>query len=110
MSANVKSVRKLASNEIRAISKKWMELDQKSDVKNNFSNVQCLNCHSVQDDHPFNSNMQQTPEKNSAHVKSKCLSCHTADQSPEWYGKDLKTVNEKYFAQKFKKLSCPKVQ
>ena len=110
MSANVKSVRKLASNEIRAISKKWMELDQKSDVKNNFSNVQCLNCHSVQDEHPFNSNMQQTPEKNSAHVKSKCLSCHTADQSPEWYGKDLKTVNEKYFAQKFKKLSCPKVQ
>jgi Cytochrome c554 and c-prime len=110
LSSNVQSVRKLTSSEIRAVSKKWMEFDQKSEVKNNFANVQCLNCHSVQDEHPFNSDMQQTHEQKTAHLKSKCISCHTADQSPEWYDKNLKNLNEKYFAQKFKKLSCPLLQ
>ena len=110
MSSNVQSVRKLASSQIQAISKKWIDFDKKSGVKNNFANVQCLNCHDQHDEHPFNADVQLTHEQKTAQIKSKCLTCHTADQSPEWYSKNLKSVNEKVFIQKFKKLSCPLLQ
>jgi len=49
-----------------------------------------------------------TREARASEIKSKCLSCHTNDQSPEWYGKEgSKVVNEKVFAGKFRKMSCP---
>ncbi|MBP9681736.1 MAG: hypothetical protein KBD76_10050 [Bacteriovorax sp.] len=106
----VKSVRKLEPKQIQSISKKWMHLDKVSGIKNNYANVQCLNCHNQHDDHPFNPDLPVQHEQRTASIKSKCLSCHTQDQSPEWYGKDLKTVNEKHVAQKMKKLSCPLLQ
>ncbi len=110
MSSDVKSVRKLESKQIAAISKKWMDFDKKVGVKSNFANVQCLNCHSQDDEHPFNADAPITREQRAANIKNKCLACHTNDQSPEWYGKDMKTVNEKVVAQKFKKVSCPLLQ
>ncbi|MDD4974745.1 MAG: multiheme c-type cytochrome [Bacteriovorax sp.] len=110
MSSDVKSVRKLESKQIQNISKKWMVFDKMYGVKNNFANVQCLNCHTQHDEHPFNSDMPQTHEEKTAQIKSKCLTCHTSEQSPEWYGKDLKTVNEKVVAKTFKKMSCPLLQ
>lgn len=106
-SSEVKSVRKLNPLEIKKISKSWMALDKKLGVKNNFANVQCLNCHNQNDEHPFNSDVPQTRDERAVLIKNKCLSCHTADQSPEWFEKNQKTVNEKVVAQKFKKLSCP---
>lgn len=102
ISSNVSSVRKLSSAEIKVISKKWMEFDKKSGVKNNFANVQCLNCHAQNDDHPFNSDSPITHEEKIAQIKSRCLTCHTPDQSPEW--------NEKNIPQKIKKMSCPLMQ
>lgn len=107
LSSEVKSVRKLEASEIRKISKKWMALDQKSGVKNNFANVQCLNCHKQQDEHPFNADLPQSREERTVQIKNNCLSCHTVDQSPEWFEKNGKQVNEKILTQKFKKLSCP---
>lgn len=108
MSSSVKSVRKLEAKQIQAISKKWMEFDQKSGVKHNFANVQCLNCHNQNDEHPFNADMPITREQRAANIKNKCLSCHTAEMAPEWY--EGKSVNEKTFSQKFKKMSCPLLQ
>jgi hypothetical protein len=84
--------------------------DKMYGVKNNFANVQCLNCHTQHDEHPFNSDMPQTHDEKTAQIKNKCLACHTSEQSPEWYGKDLKTVNEKFVAKNFKKMSCPLLQ
>ena len=110
LSENVKSVRKLDTKSIQSISKKWFAFDQKSNVKNNFANVQCLNCHSTHDEHPFNADMPQSHEQKVSQIQNKCLSCHTAEQSPEWYGKDQKVVNEKIVAQKFKSMSCPLLQ
>ena len=107
LSSEVRSVRKLEAKQIEVISKKWMELDNKSEVKNNFANVQCLNCHNQHDEHPFNSDLPQTAEQKSAQMKNRCLTCHTAEQVPEWYSKDSKTLNEKVFEQKLKKVSCP---
>lgn len=107
LSSEVKSVRKLDSKQIASISKKWIEFDKKSEVKNNFANVQCLNCHNQHDEHPFNSDVPETHDQKVAQIKSKCITCHTNDQSPEWYGKDSKIINEKIVAQKYKKLSCP---
>jgi hypothetical protein len=105
--SKIKSVRKLSSNEIRKISEKWMLFDKKSGVQNNFSNVQCLNCHSQHDNHPFNVDIVSTHEERTTQIKTKCLACHTADQSPEWYDKNEKIVNQKNLTHNFKKLSCP---
>jgi hypothetical protein len=110
MSSEVKSARKLDPKEIQVISKKWMDFDKKSGVKNNFANVQCLNCHTQHDEHPFNSDVPQAREQKMGQMKNKCLTCHTNDQSPEWYGKDGKSVNEKFVNQKIKKVSCPLLQ
>ena len=110
LSADVSSVRKLEKKQIMAIAKKWSEFDKKSGLKNNFANVQCLNCHNQHDEHPFNSDMPQTHEQKVTQLKNKCLACHTSDQSPEWYVKDTKIVNDKFMNQKFKKMSCPLLQ
>ena len=110
MSSSVKSVRKLDPKEIRAISVKWMAFDKKSGVKNNFANVQCLNCHNQHDEHPFNSDAPISHEQKMSQMQNRCITCHTAEQSPEWYGKDEKGLNEKVVAQKIKKMSCPLLQ
>ncbi len=107
LSSEVTSVRKLDKKQISAISKKWFEFDKKSDLKHNFANVQCLNCHNQHDEHPFNSDMPQSRDQKLTQVKNKCLACHTSDQSPEWYSKDLKQVNDKIVNQRIKKVSCP---
>ncbi len=107
LSSEVKSVRKLDNESIKKISKKWFEVDKQSGIKNNFANVQCLNCHSNHDEHPFNADAPDTHDHKMTQVKNKCLSCHTGEQSPEWYAKDEKTLNEKAYSQKLKKMSCP---
>jgi nitrate/TMAO reductase-like tetraheme cytochrome c subunit len=107
LSSEVKSVRKLSGSEIKAINKSWTDIDKKSSIKHNFANVQCLNCHTQHDEHPFNPDAPSSKEHRLGQIKNKCLACHTGDQSPEWYGKDEKTLNEKVYTQKLKKMSCP---
>ena len=114
LSSKIKSVRKLNSAEIKVISKKWMEIDKKSNVRSNYANVQCLNCHSKADDHPFEMAVNDKKEIREEKIKNQCLSCHTTEQSPEWYNKNSKglpeTVNEKVLGTKYKSMSCPAVQ
>ncbi len=105
LSSNVKSIRKLTSAETKSISRKWMALDQKLGVKQNFANVQCLNCHNQHAGHPFNADPTQSAEERMAGIKSRCLTCHTSDQSPEWH-----LGNNSIFAAKLKKVSCPLLQ
>lgn len=107
MGSDVKSVRAMNSKDIKKISNQWMALDKKSGVKNNFANVQCMNCHSQHDEHPFNVDQPLAPEHKSSQMRNKCLTCHTNDQSPEWYDQGKKSLNEKLVAAKIKKVSCP---
>jgi hypothetical protein len=112
LGASVKSVRQLPPVEIKKLSTKWMALDTTHGVKNNFANVQCLNCHSQEDAHPkYTKDTKDSDAKLAANdrsnmIKNKCLSCHTQDQSPEWYDSGIQ-VNSKFDAN-FKKMSCPK--
>lgn len=104
-------VRKLPPKERKKIAKNWLKLDTEKQVIANHGNVQCLNCHSQSSEHPFDLN----PDEQKDHMyESKCLSCHTADQSPEWYNKDPKglatSLNDEYFAKKLKMVSCPKLE
>lgn len=105
----IKSVRKLSSTDKKHYSDKWMKLDTKFEVKHNFANVQCLNCHDKAHDHPFE--MEEVVKK-TTNFQAKCIKCHTNDQSPEWYNKDDKgiatSVNNAYFAKTIKKVACPK--
>ncbi|MCO4752836.1 MAG: hypothetical protein KC478_00070 [Bacteriovoracaceae bacterium] len=106
---DVHSVRELKKGKRAELSKKWMKVDAKHSVENNYANVQCMHCHNQHPEHPF-----QIEEKTVQKDYSKnCLQCHTADQSPEWYNKGdsglATTVNKKYVDQKIKELSCPKM-
>lgn len=104
---SIKSVRELASKDMANYSKKWFKLDEKFNVTYNYANVQCLNCHEQSLEHPFDG-----VEAKTVNFQSKCLECHTTDQSPEWYSKDEKGVaselNKEYFAKKLKSVACPK--
>lgn len=101
LSQDIKSVRKLATDEIKKINGDWDKLNKKHGVQNNFLNVQCLNCHSVAEGHP---QKKLTLQSN---IKNKCLSCHTPEQSPEWYSNGM-TLNST-FEKNYKKTSCPKL-
>jgi hypothetical protein len=102
LTSDVKSIRKLDRIQIQKISNQWMGLDKKFGIKNNFANVQCLNCHDQHEEHPFNSDVPKTGLEKHEAIKNKCLTCHTADQSPEW--------NKANIEQKMKKMSCPILQ
>jgi hypothetical protein len=98
------SVRSLSSDQTKQVAYKIYGLDKKHSIKNNFAHVQCLNCHDLSINHPENSLRAQ---KNVRHelIKDKCLSCHTNDQSPEWYKNNV--VDETQFKKMYQKVSCP---
>ncbi len=105
-----KSVRKMSSKEIKVRRVAWKKIDEQFEVDRNFANVQCLNCHSKHQGHPFEDYDDKKPANvKISDMKNKCLSCHDPDQSPEWYDKKTKKVNKKVFSSHFKKLSCPKL-
>lgn len=103
-------VRDLSSSVRKKHAKAWLDFDVKNNITANFSNVQCLNCHGQNIDHPFG---DPNPMGSDAR-KIRCLSCHTRDQSPDWYDKDSKglasSLNNQYFAKKLKEVSCPKIE
>ena len=102
-------IREQTSKQRALWAKKWLARDVKKGITANHANVQCLNCHNQDMEHPFDSG-----EVSKVNYKNKCLSCHTRDQSPSWYDKDSKglasSLNSKYFLQKLKEVSCPKIE
>lgn len=104
-----KSIRSLSPETIAKSSREWLAMDEKHKVTHNFANVQCLNCHTKHQDHPFNMSSEDPDprDKRPEQIKAKCLSCHNPDQSPEWHTKEGK-VNEVYFDKVYKKVACPK--
>jgi hypothetical protein len=109
-----KSIRELPPKMIQQAGKIWMQQDEKFKVTHNFANVQCLNCHTKHPDHPFNMSSDNPDPKDQRpeQIKAKCLSCHNADQSPEWYSKDADgrsgNLNQAYFDKVYKKVACPR--
>lgn len=111
--AGVESVRKESKKNIQRLSKEWMKIDEKFNVEHNFANVQCLNCHTQDPEHPFAvGEGDRTVEQKYTGMKNKCLSCHTPEQSPEWYGKDKRgiqsKIDDKIIRSMMKKIACPK--
>lgn len=109
------SIRKLKPEVRRSLAMKWAEVDKKNDVSHNFANVQCLNCHTKNAEHPFGDKPYDanTGQRRIA-IQDKCLTCHDPDQSPEWYQKNEKglagDVNYDILNAKIKKMSCPKIK
>ncbi len=101
-------IRKLTPEKRKELTGKWQQLDLKNQVSHNYANVQCLNCHTKNSDHPFDVSgvSHKTP------MKIKCLSCHTKDQSPQWYQKDEKglagELDGQVFESMLQKVACPK--
>ena len=100
-------VRELAGQKRKEIIKSWIKYDQEKKITHNYGNVQCLNCHNQDAEHPFSENTPVAADQ----MQSKCLNCHSRDQSPEWYIKNEKglatSLDEKYFAEQLKKVACP---
>ena len=107
--SKVKSVRELKSSKVTDYAKLRDKLDKKFEVKHNFSNVQCLNCHDKSNQHPFEIDEKEKPKKDWV---TTCTKCHTTDQAPNWYKKDDKGLARDLDKDKFKKnlksMSCPK--
>jgi hypothetical protein len=111
--APVKSIRKLTPKKRRKLAQSWDKLDSKHGINRNFANVQCLNCHTKHDNHPWdNLQKEKTQNSHTASMKTKCLECHNPDQSPEWYDKMPNGIpgklNQDTLNKKFKEISCPK--
>lgn len=104
----IESIRKLPKSKIKRLSQKWHKIDEKFKVEHNFSNVQCLNCHDQHPDHPFSVGETKTETQKFESMKKNCLSCHTPEQSPEWYGKDKRgiqsRIEDSLIKEKFKEI------
>lgn len=105
-----KSIRKMTNKQRFEISSKWMKLDNEfndhnSKVSYNFANVQCLNCHKQNGDHPFGNKRTLSKEQRKEEIVSRCLTCHTKDQSTEWYNGPL--IKKEQLEIHYKKISCP---
>ena len=105
----VKSIRELKPKKIEAIRVAWNKTNTKHNVEHSFGNVQCLSCHSTMQDHPFAIESEEHKLLNKkAHIKTKCIGCHTSEQSPEWYQKNsdgiYSGINEEYFEKMYKKM------
>ncbi|MCP4912181.1 MAG: hypothetical protein GY909_03600 [Oligoflexia bacterium] len=104
----IESVRKLSAKELKGHAVKWQKIDEKHKVTHNYANVQCLNCHDQDSEHPFSVKEKQSK----ASMQKKCLECHDPDQSPEWYFKKENglpgDLNQKVLDKHFKAISCPK--
>ena len=99
---SLKEVRKSGSKDRKKTHQAWTKLDEKFQVSHNFANVQCLNCHKTHTDHPFDRQAKQHHP-----IKDRCLSCHTPDQSPKWYGKNSLRPNPAVFLDLYKHIACP---
>jgi hypothetical protein len=98
---SVKSVRALNTGQRKGLGKKYFKLIETHKVSHDYTNVQCINCHDKKRDHPFDG----TLANDGTDMTSKCLQCHTQDQSPEWY-QDNKP-NQLVIKQQLKKVACP---
>lgn len=103
----VKTPRTMTAKARRERAALWMKQIEDHGVTHEYGNVQCVNCHDKNRDHPFNGASRESQ----AQMVSKCLTCHTADQSPEWYQKDARGLPgkpaDKVIATKLSAVSCP---
>lgn len=107
----VKSVRKLSEAKRVRYAGKWLKHDEKFGVSHNYANVQCLNCHDQGVNHPFEETTTQLSKTAKAeHMKTKCLNCHTPDQSPEWYEKKegVSRPIDSVLVKQIQRIACPK--
>jgi hypothetical protein len=99
--AGVKSIRALSAVQRKKLAQGQMKLMTKHKVSHDYGNVQCLNCHDKNRDHPFDGSLQNS----GADMSAKCIQCHTADQSPDWYKNGQ--PNKAVVAQRMKAVACP---
>lgn len=110
---NKESVRGMSKATVKKLAKKWEKFDVEQKITHNFANVQCLNCHVQDGEHPFSEPVVKSLDS----YQNACVNCHTPDQSPEWYSKGPKgtkalasSLNKQYFSKKLKLVSCPKIE
>jgi mono/diheme cytochrome c family protein len=67
--------------------------------------VQCENCHTNSQDHPFSPGMTKQV------ATTRCVQCHTPERAPDWYTPAKDGVPAKLIDalvdQKLKQVSCP---
>lgn len=104
----LKAPRTLTPKQRFQYSQKWMKAIEDHGVTHEYGNVQCVNCHDKNRDHPF---AGPTRKESKEQMVSKCLNCHNSDQSPDWYLTDAKGIpgkpSEKVINAKYKSVSCP---
>ncbi len=102
------SIRDMKESERSDLAFRVHELDKKHELSKNFSGVQCMHCHKMDSEHPF----QFEDKKKSPKVSlDSCIACHTKDMAPEWYSRDERGLPSELDKEKAKeimhKVSCP---
>lgn len=100
--SGVTSVRALRTAQRKKLARGQAQLMEKFKVTHDYGNVQCINCHDKKRDHPFDGSIAH----DGSDMAQRCLTCHTNDQSPEWY--DGTKVRDAVVKQKLKTVACPK--
>lgn len=98
----VKSARSLTPAHRGKLGQAQLKLIEKSGISHEFGNVQCINCHDKKRDHPFDGSLTSDYKD----ITTKCMQCHTPDQSPEWYSDNK--PNQGVIQKNLKLVSCPK--
>jgi len=98
------SIRSQNSTELQKMSKAWENLDKKFAVTHQYANVQCLNCHKITPDHHLTGNTPSLRETKKD-ITARCLSCHTKEQSPDWYLQG--NLNSVIFDKKYEQMDHP---
>nr|MBP9674346.1 hypothetical protein [Bacteriovoracaceae bacterium] len=78
--------------------------DKKFAVTHQYANVQCLNCHKITPDHHLTGNTPSLRETKKD-ITARCLSCHTKEQSPDWYLQG--NLNSVIFDKKYEQMDHP---
>lgn len=111
--APIESSRELSSEKTKEYTEAILQLEINHQVVHNFSGVQCMHCHGMNVEHPFeDEEMRKLSKINHFSLKNKCLDCHDADQSPSWYTKNENGLPEKpnwkVIDKYYQAFSCPK--
>lgn len=105
---DVKSPRSLSATKRGELAQAQLRTMASHLVTHEYGNVQCVNCHDKDRDHPFSG---ARPKDSQDQMTSRCLKCHTTDQSPDWYTTNAKGLPVKpsstVVAAKLKLVSCP---
>jgi hypothetical protein len=106
------SIRTLSNKQRLSLFEHMSQFEKSENIVKTHYHVQCLSCHKVATDHPFQFDTEQnSKDRVKFSLSQHCLNCHDSTNSPDWYrtptGDMAKKAIMPYVEKQIKKISCP---